>query len=35
MGEADLTSQILLSAGFEEVSLRRCDNEIQIGADLD
>ena len=35
MGDADLTSQILLSAGFEEVSLRRCDNEIQIGADLD
>jgi SAM-dependent methyltransferase len=35
MSDADVTSQILLSAGFEEVSLRRCDNEIQIGADLD
>ncbi len=35
MGDADVTSQILLSAGFEGVTLRRCDNEIQIGADLD
>lgn len=35
MGNADVTSQILLSAGFEEVSLRRCDIEIQSGMDLD
>lgn len=35
MGDADVTSQILLSAGFEEISLRRCDTEIQIGTDLD
>lgn len=35
MGDADVTSQILLSAGFEQVSLRRCDIPIEIGADLD
>jgi SAM-dependent methyltransferase len=35
MGDADVTSQILLGAGFAEVSLRRCDTEIQIGADID
>jgi SAM-dependent methyltransferase len=35
MGDADVTSQILLSAGFEEVSLRRCDIAIQSGRDLD
>jgi SAM-dependent methyltransferase len=35
MGDADVTSQILLGAGFEEVSLRRCDIEIQIGRDVD
>ncbi len=35
MGDADVTSQILLSAGFEEVALRRCDTPIKIGADLD
>jgi ubiquinone/menaquinone biosynthesis C-methylase UbiE len=35
MGDADVTSQILLGAGFEEITLRRCDNQIQIGTDLD
>jgi SAM-dependent methyltransferase len=35
MGDADVTSQILLGAGFEEISLRRCDTEIQIGRDID
>jgi SAM-dependent methyltransferase len=35
MGDADVTSQILLGAGFEEVSLRRCDIAIQTGSDLD
>jgi SAM-dependent methyltransferase len=35
MGDADVTSQILLSAGFEDVSLRRCDLPIQTGRDLD
>ncbi len=35
MADADVTSQILLGAGFEEVSLRRCDIPIRIGEDLD
>jgi len=35
MGDADVTSQILLSAGFEQVSLRRCDIPIEIGADVE
>jgi SAM-dependent methyltransferase len=35
MGDADVTSQILLGAGFEEVSLRRCDLPIETGRDLD
>jgi SAM-dependent methyltransferase len=34
MGDADVTSQILLGAGFEEISLRRCDTDIRIGRDL-
>jgi len=34
MGNADTTSGILLSAGFEEVSLTRCDLPITIGGDL-
>ena len=32
MGDADVTTQILIGAGFEEVSLRRCDLPIQTGA---
>ena len=35
MANADTTSEILLSAGFEDVTLRRCDLPIGIGADLD
>jgi hypothetical protein len=35
MGNADTTSGILLSAGFEDVSLRRCDLPIRIGTDID
>jgi ubiquinone/menaquinone biosynthesis C-methylase UbiE len=35
MGDADVTSQILLSAGFEEISLRRSDLPLQTGRDLD
>jgi SAM-dependent methyltransferase len=35
MADADVTSQILLGAGFEQISLRRCDTEIKIGVDLD
>lgn len=35
MGNADTTSGIVLSAGFENVSLRRCDRPITIGGDLD
>jgi SAM-dependent methyltransferase len=35
MGNADTTSGILLSAGFENVSLLRCDKPIRIGDDLD
>jgi ubiquinone/menaquinone biosynthesis C-methylase UbiE len=35
MADADTTSQILLNAGFEDVTLRRCDIPIRIGRDLD
>jgi SAM-dependent methyltransferase len=35
MADADTTSEILLSAGFENVELRRCDIPITIGCDLD
>jgi ubiquinone/menaquinone biosynthesis C-methylase UbiE len=35
MANADTTSGILLSAGFKEVSLRRHDEPIVIGKDLD
>lgn len=34
MADADTTSEILQSAGFEEISLRRCDIPILIGRDL-
>jgi ubiquinone/menaquinone biosynthesis C-methylase UbiE len=34
MANADTTSGILLSAGFEGVALRRCDLPIQVGRDL-
>jgi ubiquinone/menaquinone biosynthesis C-methylase UbiE len=35
MADADTTSQILLNAGFEHVSLQRSDIPIAIGRDLD
>jgi hypothetical protein len=35
MADADLTSQILVEAGFEQISFRRCDLAIEIGMDLD
>jgi ubiquinone/menaquinone biosynthesis C-methylase UbiE len=35
MGNADTTSGILLSAGFEQVSLLRCDKPVLIGVSLD
>jgi SAM-dependent methyltransferase len=35
MGNADTTSGILVSAGFEHISLLRCDEPILIGVDLD
>ena len=35
MANADTTSGILLSAGFEAISLRRCDLPIRIGRDID
>jgi SAM-dependent methyltransferase len=35
MGNADTTSGILMSAGFENISLLRCDKPILIGSDLD
>jgi SAM-dependent methyltransferase len=35
MAGADSTSDILLAAGFEQVTLRRCDIPIRIGADVD
>ena len=33
MANADTTSEILRSAGFEDIALRRCDLPITIGAD--
>jgi SAM-dependent methyltransferase len=35
MGDADTTTDILLHAGFEAATLRRCDIEIMVGRDLD
>jgi SAM-dependent methyltransferase len=35
MANADTTSGILLSAGFEQIALARCDLPITIGRDLD
>jgi SAM-dependent methyltransferase len=35
MASADTTTDILVRAGFEDISLHRCDVEIAIGADLD
>jgi SAM-dependent methyltransferase len=35
MGNADTTSGILVSAGFENISLLRCDKPILVGVDLD
>ena len=35
MANADTTSGILLSAGYENVALRRCDIPIMIGIDLE
>jgi SAM-dependent methyltransferase len=35
MAGADVTSGILVAAGFEEISLRRCDIEVTIGATLE
>jgi ubiquinone/menaquinone biosynthesis C-methylase UbiE len=34
MGDADVTSAVVQNAGFEEVTLRRCDIDIKIGDDL-
>jgi SAM-dependent methyltransferase len=35
MANADTTSGILVSAGFEEISLRRCDLPLKAGSDVD
>jgi SAM-dependent methyltransferase len=35
MADADTTSEILLSAGFEEITFRRCDIDIEVGHDLE
>ena len=35
MANADTTTDVLVHAGFEDISLHRCDIEIAIGADLD
>ncbi len=35
MANADTTSGILRSAGFEQIALQRCDLPLRIGADLD
>jgi ubiquinone/menaquinone biosynthesis C-methylase UbiE len=35
MASADTVSHILLNAGFDEVTLRRCDRPFRLGRDLD
>jgi SAM-dependent methyltransferase len=35
MSNADTTTDVLVQAGFEEISLHRCDIEITIGADIE
>jgi ubiquinone/menaquinone biosynthesis C-methylase UbiE len=35
MADADVTSRILVEAGFEGISFQRCDIAIEIGLDLD
>jgi SAM-dependent methyltransferase len=35
MADADTTSEILLHAGYTDVSLRRCELPIKIGRDVD
>jgi SAM-dependent methyltransferase len=35
MASADVTTDVLVRAGFEDISLQRCDIDITIGADLD
>ncbi len=35
MADADTTTDVLVHAGFEDISLHRCDIEIAIGADLE
>jgi SAM-dependent methyltransferase len=35
MADADTTTDVLVHAGFADVSLHRCDIEIMIGTDLD
>ena len=35
LADADVASQILVGAGFDDVALRRCDIPIRIGADID
>jgi ubiquinone/menaquinone biosynthesis C-methylase UbiE len=35
MASADTTSGILISAGFDEITFRRCDLPLKTGADLD
>ena len=35
MANADTTTDVLVHAGFEDISLHRCDIEVTIGADLD
>jgi hypothetical protein len=34
MANADTTSGILVAAGFDEISLRRCDLRMRAGTDL-
>jgi ubiquinone/menaquinone biosynthesis C-methylase UbiE len=35
MADADVTSQVLLNAGFEDIDFRRCDLDFKFGATLD
>ena len=35
MADADTTSEILVHAGYRDISLRRCDQPIKVGNDVD
>ena len=35
MADADVTSDVLTHAGYEDIALHRCDREFLVGRDLD